>query len=80
MTYSTSDTDWAESQGGNQWRRLGGVPLIVGRSKNRKLYWASVDYKFLQEQFETPEEAKAAAETEFKRQEQAWYMEKINGY
>lgn len=76
MNYSTHDTDWAESQAGNHWRRSGGVPLIVGRHKYAKYYWASVDLKYLDKAFETIEQAKTAAESELKRLEDEWLKER----
>jgi len=72
MNYPTHDTDWDESQKGNQWRRLNGIPLVVGKVKNSKLYWASVDDEFLKDYFKTLEEAQFAAEREFERREKEW--------
>lgn len=77
MTYPTHDTDWAESQWGNHWRRINGIPLVVGRSSyGRNHYWASVDREFLDVQFKTLDQAKAAAEAELQRREDFWFIER----
>jgi hypothetical protein len=78
MTYPTHDTDWAESQWGNHWRRVNGIPLIVGRSNHGYYFLASVDLKYLDDLFETQAQAKAAAEAELKRLENDWLMERGN--
>ncbi|MEY3664228.1 MAG: hypothetical protein RLZZ153_410 [Pseudomonadota bacterium] len=75
MTYPTHDTEWAESQWGNQWRRLNGTVLIAGKKKQAAFYWASVAHKYLAGRFETMAEAKAAAEAELKRLEDDWLRE-----
>lgn len=75
MSYPTHDTDWEESQAGNQWRRLNGTVLIAGKKKHATFYWASVDYKYLVGRFETMAEAKAAAEAELNRLENNWFRE-----
>jgi hypothetical protein len=81
MSYPTHDTDWAESQWGNHWRRVNGIPLIVGRSSyGGNHYWASVDREFLDVQFETLGQAKAAAEAELQRLENLWYMGRSYDY
>lgn len=67
MSYPTHDTDWAESQQGNYWRRVNGVPLIVGKRKHERYYWASVDSKFMDEIFNSLGEAQLAAEKELER-------------
>jgi hypothetical protein len=67
MSYPTHDTDWAESQAGNYWRRVNGIPLIVGKRKYEKYYWASVDNKFMDEIFASLEQAQFAAEKEIER-------------
>jgi hypothetical protein len=75
MNYPTHDTDWEESQAGNQWRRLNGTVLIAGKKKYAAFYWASVDYKYLPGLFETMGEAKAAAEAELNRLENNFFRE-----
>lgn len=75
MTYSTDDTDWEESQAGNQWRRLNGIVLIVGKRKHERHYWASVELKYLDDVFATVAQAKAAAEAELNRLENNWFRE-----
>ncbi len=59
MSYPKHDTEWEESQLGNQWRRLNGVVLIVGKRKHERHYWASVDLKYLDDVFDTMTQAKA---------------------
>ena len=67
MSYPTHDTDWAESQIGNSWRRVNGAALIVGRDRLTKLYWASIDHKYLDDLFKSLEEAQLAVEKEHER-------------
>jgi hypothetical protein len=62
MSYPTYDTDWATSAKGNQWRRLEGVLLVVGRSRNRETYWAMADGNFVSQDFQAIGAAKHAAE------------------
>ncbi len=61
--YSTHDTDWAKSAKGNQWRRIEGVPLVVGRRKTDGKYWAMRDGEFLKDSYATEDLAKEAAES-----------------
>jgi len=43
MSYSTHDTDWAESKLGNFWRRVNGAALIVDLNTQSRKYlkWVS---------------------------------------
>lgn len=59
--YSNRDTDWDLSAKGNYWRRIDGQVLVVG-SKDQINYWAMVDGTFLDEKFESAEEAQSALE------------------
>ncbi len=61
MNYPTHDTNWAISAKGNTWRRLNGIPLIVGKRKDGK-WWARRGDEFVTGSFETEEQAKNAAE------------------
>ncbi len=79
MSYRTKDTEWEESQLGNQWRRLNGTVLIVGKRKHERHYWASVDHKYLDDVFDTMAQAKAAAEAELHRLENNWLREHSHG-
>jgi hypothetical protein len=58
--YQTHDTDWSTSQKGNEWRRIDGKVLVVGRKKDGR-YWAMVDGEFLEGSFVTELLAKSAA-------------------
>lgn len=60
MRYS-DDTDWKLSAKGNYWRKCSGTMLIVGGSFE-KGYWARVEESFLDEKFDSPDEAMLAAE------------------
>ena len=60
--YPTHDTDWAISAKGNEWRRINGVVLVVGRRKTDGKYWAMRDGNFLKDSFATEALAKRAAE------------------
>ncbi len=75
MSFSNHDTEWEESQLGNQWRRLNGTVLIVGKKKHQRHFWASVDLKYLDDVFDTMAQAKTAAEAELKRLEEKWLRE-----
>jgi len=79
MSYPTNDTEWEESQAGNQWRRLNGTVLIVGKRKHERHYWASVDLKYLEDVFDTMAQAKAAAEAELNRLEKNWLRKHSHG-
>ena len=61
--FSTHDTDWAISAKGNEWRRINGVVLVVGRRKTDGKYWAMRDGNFLKDSFATEALAKSAAES-----------------
>jgi hypothetical protein len=60
---SQHDTDWDLSAKGNLWRREDGTPMIVGISKYGRI-WARVGDDFLDGQYDSIEEAKAACEEE----------------
>jgi len=60
MKYS-NDTDWKLSAKGNYWRKCRGIMLIVGGSFE-KGYWARVEERFLDEKFDSLDEAMMAAE------------------
>ena len=60
--FSSKDTDWAISAKGNEWRRINGVVLVVGRRKTDGKYWAMRDGNFLKDSFATEALAKRAAE------------------
>ena len=63
MSYSTHDTDWATSAKGNEWRRINGVVLVVGRRKTDGKFWAMRDGDFLKDSYATEALAKKAAES-----------------
>lgn len=60
--YSDHNTDWATSGKGNEWRRINGIVLVVGRRKNDGKYWAMRGGDFLKESYATEAMAKRAAE------------------
>ena len=60
--FSTHDTDWATSAKGNEWRRINGVVLVVGRRNTDGKYWAMRDGNFLKDSYATESVAKKAAE------------------
>jgi len=64
MDYPKHDTDWATSAKGNQWRRIGGGVLVVGRRRTDGKYWAMRDGEFLKDSYATEDLAKEAAERE----------------
>jgi hypothetical protein len=72
MSYGNDDTEWSESQLGNQWRRVNQSILIVGNHRNTANYWASIDHKYLDETFESAEAAMKAVELELERRQDAW--------
>ena len=76
--YSNNDTDWAESQAGNQWKRVNGTLLIAGKYKGSKFFWARVDAERLEDHFKTLEEAQIAAEKKQKVLEKSSLIR--NGY
>lgn len=59
------DTDWALSAKGNWWRRIDGVAMIVGKTKDGRI-WARVGDNFLNGQHDSLSEAQAACERELK--------------
>lgn len=63
MSYPTHDTDWATSAKGNEWRRINGVVLVVGRRKTDGKYWAMRDGDFLKDSYDTEALAKKATES-----------------
>lgn len=60
MTYPTHDTNWATSAKGNDWRRLNGKLLVVGKKKTGG-YWSMVDGNFLPGKFHDQRAAMNAA-------------------
>jgi hypothetical protein len=62
MIFPTHDTSWAISEKGNNWRRLDGKVLVVGRFKTNDYYWAMRDGEFLKGKFRTIHQAQSAAE------------------
>jgi lipocalin len=60
MYQHSETTDWAISQKGNQWRRINGKVLVVGKRKDGK-FWAMFDGEFLKGSFATELLAKCAA-------------------
>ena len=61
--FEKRDTDWATSAKGNQWRRMNGVLLVVGRRKTDGKYWAMRDREFFKDSYGTEALAKKAAES-----------------
>lgn len=71
--FSNHDTDWASSSKGNQWRRINGKLLIVGRNKYGG-FWARVEADFVKGKFSTEMAAKVAATKEAGGDiEQTWW-------
>jgi len=62
MIYTNRDTEWASSSRGNDWRRISGLVLVVGRAKGGTHYWAMIDGEFLDGYFATAADAMAACE------------------
>ena len=62
MNFPTHDTQWAESNKGNLWRRRNGEVLVVGKSKTSGKFWARNGDGFVPGNFATIDEAKRAAE------------------
>jgi hypothetical protein len=60
MRYS-DDTDWKLSAKGNYWRKCSGIMLIVGGSFEIG-YWVRVGEEFLEEKFNSLDEAQVSAE------------------
>jgi len=65
MNYPTYDTDWSESSKGNQWKRVNGRVLVVGRKKDGN-FWARVDGTFVEGTYRSIFGAMHAAESEQK--------------
>ena len=65
MNYPTHDTDWSESSKGNQWKRVNGRVLVVGRKKDGN-FWARVDGTFVEGTYRSIALAMHAAESEQK--------------
>jgi hypothetical protein len=63
VSYPTHDTQWAESNKGNLWRRRDGEVLVVGKSKTTGKFWARNGDGFIPGSFESLRAAKHAAET-----------------
>ena len=61
--FSNQDTNWAISSKGNQWRRINGNLLVVGRNKNGG-FWVRVGDDFVKGKFPTEMAAKVAAAKE----------------
>jgi hypothetical protein len=61
--FSNQDTNWAISSKGNQWRRINGKLLVVGRNKNGG-FWVRVGDDFVKGKFPTEMTAKVAAAKE----------------
>ena len=72
MNYPTHDTEWAESQLGNHWRRVNGIPLIVGKHRGSNYFWASIDHVFLDGVFTSAKDAMSFTDEEFERREKEW--------
>lgn len=67
MKYGTHDTEWDDSAQGNKWRRLNEHLLIARRKKHSPHFWASVDSRFIDDVFDSLEQAQLAAEKEAQR-------------
>ena len=63
--YPDHDTDWATSAKGNEWRRIEGKVLVVGRNKTTGKYWAMCDGDFAEDSFTSMDAAMEAAERMF---------------
>jgi hypothetical protein len=71
--YPTHDTEWAESNQGNDWKRINGKVLVVGRKQDGP-FWAMADGHFAKGAFPNKSAAMEAAEAELKRQDNmGWY-------
>jgi hypothetical protein len=68
MSFFENNTPWAKSAKGNHWKKEGGVVLIVGGSSSKK-YWVRVGENFLEDRYDSIEEAKSAAVKEAKNAE-----------
>lgn len=62
MIYSNRDTEWSSSSRGNDWRRISGLVLVVGRAKGGTHFWAMIDGEFIDGYFETLADAMEACE------------------
>jgi hypothetical protein len=72
MNYPTHDTDWATSSKGNEWKRINGVVLAIGRKKDGR-YWAMSDGKFSEDSFNSKADAMQGAEMLLRKQEKIWW-------
>jgi hypothetical protein len=61
MTFSTNNTNWANSSKSNHWRRIDGVGIVIGQFKTNDDYWAMHDGKFLSGRFHSISHAQYAA-------------------
>jgi hypothetical protein len=61
--FFNQDTNWSTSSKGNQWRRINGKLLVVGRNKNGG-FWVRVGDDFVKGKFPTEMAAKVAAAKE----------------
>jgi hypothetical protein len=61
--FLNQDTNWSTSSKGNQWRRINGKLLVVGRNKNGG-FWVRVGDDFVKGKFPTEMAAKVAAAKE----------------
>ena len=59
------NTEWKLSAKGNLWRRMNGHNLIVGKTIDDRI-WARIDENFINDEFETIEDAKLMCEWEAK--------------
>ncbi len=62
MIYSNRDTEWSSSSRGNDWRRISGLVLVVGRAKSGSHYWAMIDGEFIDGFFDSLDDAMEACE------------------
>ena len=75
MSYPTHDTEWALSAKGNDWRRISGKVLVVGKKKTGG-YWAMIDGEFLPGRFKTKQVAMdATIEAAILKSVDAWSWE-----
>ncbi len=63
MNFSQHDTDWQLSAKGNWWRRVNGTALVVGQTKDGRI-WALVGEEFLKGKYTTISNAQDACERE----------------
>ena len=58
---SQRETNWKLSAKGNWWRRMTGKILVVGQGEDDSC-WAMVEGRFLEDHFDSIEQAQSAAE------------------